>query len=140
VVPYQANDYCGVHTNSGVLNHWFYILSIGKSGTNDVGSSYNVTGISIDKSWDCVSLGRCYLSANSTFANARTYGIQSAVELYGEGSPEVIATTNAFMLLGWFCIQLQMPLLLLLPTALQLQEQLTHQLIYHGMLLLIILA
>jgi Zn-dependent metalloprotease len=28
----QANDYCGVHTNSGVLNHWFYILTIGKTG------------------------------------------------------------------------------------------------------------
>jgi Zn-dependent metalloprotease len=23
--PTQANDYCRVHTNSGVLNHWFYI-------------------------------------------------------------------------------------------------------------------
>jgi Zn-dependent metalloprotease len=100
VVAYQANDYCGVHTNSGVLNHWFYILSIGKSGTNDVGSSYNVTGISIDKAARIAyRLESAYLSANSTFANARTYGIQSAVELYGEGSPEVIATTNAFMLL-----------------------------------------
>jgi Zn-dependent metalloprotease len=39
----------GVHTNSGVLNHWFYILTIGKSGTNDIGNSYNVTGINIDK-------------------------------------------------------------------------------------------
>jgi Zn-dependent metalloprotease len=36
-------DQCVVHTNSGVLNHWFYILSVGKSGTNDIGSSYNVT-------------------------------------------------------------------------------------------------
>jgi Zn-dependent metalloprotease len=35
--PTQTNDYCGgVHTNSGVLNHWFYILSVGKSGTNDI--------------------------------------------------------------------------------------------------------
>jgi hypothetical protein len=32
-----------------VLNHWFYILTIGKSGTNDIGNSYNVTGINIDK-------------------------------------------------------------------------------------------
>jgi Zn-dependent metalloprotease len=50
VVPTQANDYCGVHTNSGVLNHWFYILTIGKSGTNDIGNSYNVTGINIESS------------------------------------------------------------------------------------------
>jgi Zn-dependent metalloprotease len=26
----SSNDYCGVHTNSGVLNHWFYILTQGK--------------------------------------------------------------------------------------------------------------
>jgi hypothetical protein len=39
------------------------------------------------------------LSANST-ANARTYGIQSATDLYGAGSPEVIATTNAFYAVG----------------------------------------
>jgi Zn-dependent metalloprotease len=89
----------GVHTNSGVLNHWFYILSIG------VGDKWrwkfvHVTGISIDKAARIAyRLESVYLSANSTFANARTYGIQSAVELYGEGSPEVIATTNAFMLL-----------------------------------------
>jgi Zn-dependent metalloprotease len=40
-----------------------------------------------------------YLSANSTYANARTYGIQSATDLYGAGS-EVIATTNAFYAVG----------------------------------------
>jgi hypothetical protein len=40
------------------------------------------------------------LSANSTYANARTYGIQSATDLYGAGSPEVIATTNAFYAVG----------------------------------------
>jgi hypothetical protein len=39
------------------------------------------------------------LSANSTYANARTYGIQSATDLYGAGSPEVIAT-NAFYAVG----------------------------------------
>ena len=99
--PTQTNDYCGVHTNSGVLNHWFYILSVGKSGTNDIGSSYNVTGITIDKAAKIAyRLESVYLSANSTFANARTYGIQSAVDLYGAGSPEVIATTNAFYAVG----------------------------------------
>jgi Zn-dependent metalloprotease len=99
--PTQTNDYCGVHTNSGVLNHWFYILSIGKAGTNDIGSSYNVTGITIDKAAKIAyRLESVYLSANSTFANARTYGIQSAVDLYGAGSAEVVATTNAFYAVG----------------------------------------
>lgn len=99
--PTQTNDYCGVHTNSGVLNHWFYILSVGKTGTNDIGSSYNVTGITIDKAAKIAyRLESVYLSANSTFANARTFGIQSAIELYGAGSAEVIATTNAFYAVG----------------------------------------
>lgn len=99
--PTSTNDYCGVHTNSGVLNHWFYILSIGKTGTNDIGSSYSVTGITIDKAAKIAyRLESVYLSANSTYANARTYGIQAATDLYGAGSAEVIATTNAFYAVG----------------------------------------
>ncbi|OHT46610.1 M4 family metallopeptidase [Flavobacterium tructae] len=99
--PTSGNDYCGVHTNSGVLNHWFYILSVGKSGTNDIGNAYNVTGITIDKAAKIAyRLESVYLTANSTFANARTSGIQSAIDLYGAGSPEVIATTNAFYAVG----------------------------------------
>lgn len=99
--PTSANDYCGVHTNSGVLNHWFYILSIGKSGTNDIGSVYNVTGISIDKAAKIAyRLESVYLAANSTYADARTFGIQSAIEIYGANTPEVIATTNAFYAVG----------------------------------------
>jgi Zn-dependent metalloprotease len=99
--PSSRNDYCGVHTNSGVLNHWFYILTQGKTGTNDKGSSYSVTGIGIDKAAKITyRLESVYLSANSTYANARTFGIQAATDLYGAGSPEVIATTNAFYAVG----------------------------------------
>jgi hypothetical protein len=61
----------------------------------------NVTGINIDKAAKIAyRLESVYLSANSTYANARTYGIQSATDLYGAGSPEVIATTNAFYAVG----------------------------------------
>jgi len=99
--PTNNNDQCGVHTNSGVLNHWFYILSVGKTGTNDIGNAYNVTGITLEKAEKIAfRLESEYLGANSTYANARTFGIQSAVELYGPGSPEVIATTNAFYAVG----------------------------------------
>ncbi len=99
--PTQSNDYCGVHRNSGVLNHWFYILTVGKSGTNDIGNTYSVTGIGIDKAAKIAyRLESVYLSANSTFANARTYGIQAATDLYGAGSAEVIATTNSFYAVG----------------------------------------
>ncbi|WP_196892943.1 M4 family metallopeptidase [Aureivirga marina] len=100
-VPTLNNDYCGVHTNSGVLNHWFYILTVGKAGTNDKGDSYNVTGITMDKAARIAyRLESVYLTSNSTYADARTYGIQSAEDLYGANSTEVIATTNAFYAVG----------------------------------------
>ena len=90
-------DNGGVHTNSGVLNFWFYLLSQGGSGTNDVGTAYTVTGIGIDKAAAIAyRTNTFYLISTSTFANARTYAIQSATDLYGAGSAEVIATTNAW--------------------------------------------
>ncbi len=99
--PTQANDYCGVHTNSGVLNYWFYLLSVGGSGTNDIGSAFSVTGITIDKAAKIAYRTEAnYLSANSTFANARTGAIQAATDLYGAGSAEVIATTKAWYAVG----------------------------------------
>lgn len=99
--PTSNNDQCGVHNNSGVLNHWFYILTEGKTGTNDKGSSYSVTGIGIDKSAKITyRMESVYMTSSSTYANARTFGIQAATDLYGAGSPEVIATTNAFYAVG----------------------------------------
>ena len=96
-----GNDYCGVHTNSGVLNHWFYILVMGKTGTNDLGKSYNVTGIGWDKAEKIVyKLETTYLTANSTYKNARDFGIQVAKELYGDKTPEAIATQDAFYAVG----------------------------------------
>ncbi len=100
-VPTRFNDYCGVHTNSGVLNHWFYILSVGKSGTNDIGNPYAVTGIGIAKAAQIAyRLESVYLSANSTYADARSFGIQATVDLYGAGSPEEIAVTDAWYAVG----------------------------------------
>ncbi|HNP18115.1 MAG TPA: M4 family metallopeptidase [Fulvivirga sp.] len=94
-------DNGGVHTNSGVLNHWFYILSVGKTGTNDIGTSYSVTGIGINKAAAVAyRLETVYLSSNSTYADAQSYGIQAAVDLYGAGSAEAIATQNAWNAVG----------------------------------------
>ncbi|WP_374442625.1 M4 family metallopeptidase [Epilithonimonas sp.] len=96
-----GNDYCGVHTNSGVLNHWFYILVMGKTGTNDLGKSYSVTGIGWDKAEKIVyRLESTYLTANSNYKNARDFGVQTAKDLYGDNSPEMIAVQNAFYAVG----------------------------------------
>ena len=94
-------DNGGVHTNSGVLNFWFYLLSQGGSGTNDIGSVYSVTGIGIDAAAAIAfRTNTVYLTPNSNYANARTFAIQAATDLYGAGSAEVIATTNAWYAVG----------------------------------------
>ena len=48
-----SSDNGGVHTNSGVQNYWFYLLSAGGTGTNDNGYAYDVPAIGMDK-------GSCY--------------------------------------------------------------------------------
>ena len=99
--PSSTNDYCGVHTNSGVLNFWYYLLVNGGSGTNDKGFAYNVTGIGLDKAAQIAYRTlTTYLTSTSTYANARTYSLQAAADLYGVGSAEVTQTTNAWNAVG----------------------------------------
>lgn len=95
-------DNGGVHTNSGVLNHWFYILTIGETGTNNAPSpdSYSVTGIGMEKASEIAYLAeRDYLTPNATYEEARTATIAVANHLYCANSPEAIAVTNA-----WFAV------------------------------------
>lgn len=97
----QTNDNCGVHYNSGVLNHWFYILTEGKTGTNDLGKHYSVTGIGLEKAAKIVyRLETVYLTGNSGYMNARNFGIQAAEDLFGAHSAEAIATQDAFYAVG----------------------------------------
>ncbi|MAB57467.1 MAG: peptidase M4 [Aequorivita sp.] len=96
-----SGDNGGVHINSGVQNFWFYVLSVGKSGTNDLGNSYNVTGIGMDKAAAIAYRNlTVYLNSNSQYSDARNGAIQAARDLYGSGSPEEIATTNAWYAVG----------------------------------------
>lgn len=101
-----GNDHCGVHTNSGVMNHWFYILSAGKSGTNNAPiadkDTYNVTGIGIAKAAQIAYLAeRDYLTPNATYFDVRDATITVANSLYCSASPEVTAVTNS-----WFAVNI----------------------------------
>lgn len=99
--PSSTNDYCGVHTNSGVLNFWFYLLVTGGTGTNDIGNAYNVTGIGIlDAAKITYRMETVYMTSSTNYAGARTGAIQAAIDLFGAGSTQVIATTNAFYAVG----------------------------------------
>ncbi|MCB0430366.1 MAG: M4 family metallopeptidase, partial [Flavobacteriales bacterium] len=97
----SSNDNGGVHTNSGVQNHWFYVLSEGESGSNDNGDSYNVTGIGIEKAGH-ISFRNLtvYLGANSDYSDARYYALESAKDLYGDCSNEYAQTANAWYAVG----------------------------------------
>jgi hypothetical protein len=97
--PTSNNDQCGVHNNSGVLNHWFYILTVGKSGTNNAPTpdTYSVNGIGMEKSSQITYYAeRDYLTPNATYMDMRNATLQVANNLYCGSSPEVIAVTNAW--------------------------------------------
>ncbi len=99
--PTNGNDYCGVHTNSGVLNYWFYLTVVGGTGTNDNGDSFNIAGIGMAKAQAIAyHTLKFYLSANSTYANGRTFAIQAATDLYGACSLETQTVTDAWYAVG----------------------------------------
>jgi hypothetical protein len=99
--PLPTNDYCGVHINSGVMNHWFYLLSVGGSGTNDIGNDFAVTGIGISHAEKIVYRAESvYMTSNTIFHQARSYTIQAAIDLYGLNSNEVIEVINAWYAVG----------------------------------------
>lgn len=101
VNPSSTDDNGGVHYNSGVSNHWYYILCEGKSGWNEKGYEYNVTGIGIEKAQRIVFRTLInYLPPQATFLEARNLTIQAAADLYGENSAEVKAVDEAWKAVG----------------------------------------
>jgi len=96
-----TQDNGGVHTNSGVQNYWFYLLTVGGTGTNDLGNAFSVNGLGVvDASKIAFRNLTVYLGPNSDHQDARFYAIQSAIDLFGPCTPEVIATTNAWHAVG----------------------------------------
>lgn len=96
-----TGDNGGVHTNCGPMSFWFYLLSAGGSGTNDLSNSYSVTGISIDSAAAIAYRTlTVYLTNSSEYADARYYSIQSAIDLFGACSQQVASTTNALYAIG----------------------------------------
>lgn len=99
--PSANNDECGVHTNSGVINYWYYLLSHGGSGTNDIGNAFNVSALGMDTASSIAYRTlTTYLVPASQYADARFYAIQAATDLYGACSPAVASTTNAMYAVG----------------------------------------
>ncbi|WP_421889827.1 M4 family metallopeptidase [Marinoscillum sp.] len=108
--PTLANDQCGVHTNSGVLNKWYYLLvegsgqplSLGQGKQSvddeitDAGNVYSVQGLGFEKAAKITYLAETMLSPNAKYAEMRAASIFAAQTLYGIASNEEEQTTNAW--------------------------------------------
>ena len=69
-----VNDYCGVHSNSGVANKMFYLLSLGGS-QNDI----SVEGIGVNNAMKiAVEAARNYWTTNTNFLMAKNSMIAAA--------------------------------------------------------------
>ncbi|MFV8225926.1 M4 family metallopeptidase [Christiangramia aquimixticola] len=113
--PTLANDQCGVHTNSGVLNKWYYFLVSGSGqamspGFNkasaddkvtDAGNTYEVKGIDFEKAAQIAYIAETMLSPNAKFAEMREASILVAQTLFGIGSFEEEQTTNS-----WYAVDI----------------------------------
>ncbi len=67
-----TNDNGGVHTNSGIANHWFYLLTNGGQNANPArASGTNVQGVGLAAAEAITYLGFTALPANASFCAAR---------------------------------------------------------------------
>jgi Zn-dependent metalloprotease len=98
--PSGANDECGVHTNMGVISKWYYLLTVGASGTNDIGNSYTVAGQGFTVSQNILYQTELVLANNATYPVLASTSISVATTLYGACSPEVQAVTDAWYAVG----------------------------------------
>jgi len=79
-------DNGGVHTNSGIANHWFYLLVNGGQNADPAyASGTNVQGIGIQAAQDIAFLGFTSLNATANFCAARA----STVAVAGGNAPNV---------------------------------------------------
>ncbi len=94
------NDCCGVHTNSGVQNYWYFLLSMGSANAATV-NNIPVTGISTASAGIIAfhSLTN-FLTDNSQYVDAQINSILSAITLFGQCSNEHIQTINAWAAVG----------------------------------------
>ncbi len=91
-------DSGGVHTNSGIANHAFFLMAAG--GTNRV-SGISVTGIGASASeriW--YRALTTYMTASTNFSAARTATINAANDLFGAGSTQANGVAQSWCAVG----------------------------------------
>ncbi len=101
--PQPCNDYCGVHTNSGVANHAFYLMVEGAEETGTVGATAipPFAGIGVTAAIKLGLYANLNLwTANETLASAADDLMLAAVQLHGAADPAVEAVECAWLSVG----------------------------------------
>lgn len=96
--PSSSNDNCGVHTNSSIANHAFYLIAAG--GTNRV-SGIAVSSIGPDnaaKVW--YRALTVYMTSGTNFAGARTATLNAASDLFGSSSTQYNSVATGWCAVG----------------------------------------
>ncbi|MGZ8271967.1 MAG: M4 family metallopeptidase [Methylophilus sp.] len=80
------NDHGGVHINSSIINHAYYLLAEGLNGAIGISDAERIFYRALTT----------HLTRQSEFIDARLACIQSAQELFGNDSPQAIKVAEAF--------------------------------------------
>ena len=101
---YKGDNWSGfgaVHTNSNVMNHWFYLLVEGGRDTNEIDIAYDVQAIGMDKAMDVVfATNTGYLVPNSDYLHAYHSTVEVTTDLWGVGSAELASVKEAWKAVG----------------------------------------
>ncbi len=91
-------DSGGVHTNSGIGNHAFYLIAAG--GTNRI-SGVNVSGIgTTDAAKVWYRALTVYMTSGTNFADARTATVNAANDLFGSTSTQAVTVAKGWCAVG----------------------------------------
>ena len=96
--PSSSNDNCGVHTNSSISNHAYYLIANG--GTNRV-SGIAVTGIGTSAAERIFYRALAtYMTSGTNFSGARTATLNAATDLFGTGSAQYNGVAQGWCAVG----------------------------------------
>ncbi|MBK6573408.1 MAG: M4 family metallopeptidase [Saprospiraceae bacterium] len=96
-----SSDNGGVHSNSGVLNYWFYLLSNGGTGKNELNKDFAVEKMGFDTSIIVAyNLLTNYLTPTSTYLEAKEACMKMVASWWGICSPAYNNVAEAWKAVG----------------------------------------
>lgn len=94
------NWYNGYYEKGMVFSHWFYLLSVGGTGTNDKNNKYKVTGISKEQAAEIAYRMYQYLGQRPQLSDIIWASRIAVNEIHGVCSPQRISVDDALYAVG----------------------------------------